>query len=295
MIAATVLTMVSAFSRWVMATAIPSRTTGDLLAGMWLLLQVLGGVPKTLVWDNEAGIGQHQRLTVGARSFAGTLGTRIWQAPARDPETKGVVERANGFLQTSFMPGRTFTGPTDFNDQLALWLPRANDRLVRATGSSPQALLGSDRAGMTGLPPVAPQIGWRAQVRLGRDYYVRVAGNDYSVCPSVIGRMVQLDCGLERVQARCDGRLVADHPRSWARALTLTDPAHVATAKDLRHAFQTRQRQAGPALAPAQHPGAVVARRALTDYDDVFGLTITATSRPALPAPAPSTLRLVRP
>ena len=268
-----VLTMVSAFSRWVMATAIPSRTTGDLVAGMWLLLQVLGGVPKTLVWDNEAGIGQHQRLTVGARSFAGTLGTRIWQAPARDPETKGVVERANGFLQTSFMPGRSFTGPTDFNDQLADWLPRANSRLVRATGSTPQALLPSDRAGMTGLPPVAPQVGWRAQVRLGRDYYVRVAGNDYSVCPSVIGRMVQLSCGLDRVQARCDGRLVADHPRSWARALTLTDPAHVATAKDLRHAFQTRQRQPGAPSVAHPNPGQVVGRRALTDYDAVFGLT----------------------
>lgn len=273
-----VLTMVSAFSRWIMATALPSRTTGDLVAGMWLLLQVLGGVPKTLVWDNEAGIGQHQRLTVGARSFAGTLGTRIWQAPARDPETKGVVERANGFLQTSFLPGRTFTGPGDFNDQLGMWLPRANARQVRATGSSPAGLLAADRAAMTALPPVAPRVGWHGQVRLGRDYYVRVAGNDYSVCPTVIGRMVQVSCGLERVQARCDGRLVADHQRSWARALTLTDPAHVATAKDLRRAFQTRQRDSGPrAAAPARH-GEAVARRALTDYDDVFGLTLNPSS-----------------
>jgi hypothetical protein len=64
---------------------------------MWQLLAGLGGVPKMLVWDNESGIGQHRRLTVGARSFAGTLGTRIYQAAPRDPGTKGVVERANGF------------------------------------------------------------------------------------------------------------------------------------------------------------------------------------------------------
>lgn len=266
-----VLTMVSAFSRWIMATALPSRTTGDLVAGMWLLLRVLGGVPKTLVWDNEAGIGQHQRLTLGARSLAGTLGTRIWQAPARDPETKGVVERANGYLQTSFMPGRVFTSPQDFNSQLADWLPRANQRQVRATGSSPAALLAADRAAMTVLPPVAPRVGWTGQVRLGRDYYVRVAGNDYSVCPSAIGRMVELTCDLDRVQARCAGQLVADHPRSWARTLTVTDPAHVAAAKGLRQAFQQHQRQTG-APAPAQRPGQVVARRALGDYDAVFGL-----------------------
>ena len=278
LLAPPVLTMVSAFSRWIMATALPSRTTGDLVAGMWLLLRVLGGVPRTLVWDNEAGIGQHQRLTLGARSLAGTLGTRIWQAPARDPETKGVVERANGYLQTSFMPGRTFTGPADFNTQLCGWLPRANQRQVRATGHAPVALLAADRAAMTALPPVAPRVGWTAQVRLGRDYYVRVAGNDYSVCPSAIGRMVELTCDLERVQARCAGQVVADHPRCWARALTITDPAHVATAKGLRQAFQQHQRQTGNPTQPAR-AGQVVARRALSDYDTVFGLA------PAAPPP----------
>lgn len=285
LLAPPVLTMVSAFSRWVMALALPSRTSADLVAGMWVLLQSLGGVPKTLVWDNEAGIGQHQRLTVGARSFAGTLGTRIWQAPARDPETKGVVERANGFLQTSFMPGRSFTGPADFNGQLADWLPRANQRLVRATGSTPAARVGTDRAAMSALPPVAPSVGWTAQVRLGRDYYVRVAGNDYSVCPSMIGRMVHLHCGLDRVQARCDGQLVADHPRSWARARNITDPAHVVTAKGLRQSFQARQRVPDPS--PAAKPGEVVARRVLTHYDDVFGL--------APHTPQARALTLVRP
>ena len=106
-----VLTMVAAYSGFIMAVLLPSRTTGDLLAGMWALLSGLGAVPKTLVWDNESGIGQRQRLTMGARSFAGTLGTRIYQTPPRDPESKGVVERANGFLETSFMPGRSFTRP----------------------------------------------------------------------------------------------------------------------------------------------------------------------------------------
>ena len=160
--------------------------------------------------------------------------TRIWQAPARDPETKGVVERANGFLQTSFMPGRTFIDPVDFDTQLATWLPRANTRLVRATGSTPAAPLAADRAAIRALPPVEPRVGWSGQVRLGRDYYVRVCGNDYSVCPSVIGRLVDISCDLQRVQVRCAEQLVADHTRSWARALTVTDPAHVVIAKGLR-------------------------------------------------------------
>jgi hypothetical protein len=32
--------------------------------------------------------------------------------------SKGLVERANGYLETSFLPGRSFTSPADFNEQL---------------------------------------------------------------------------------------------------------------------------------------------------------------------------------
>jgi len=178
-----VLTTVAAYSGFMMALLLPSRQAGDLVAGMWQLLAGLGGVPKMLVWDNEPGIGQHRRLTLGARSFAGTLGTRIYQAAPRDPETKGVIERANGFFETSFMPGRSFTSPGDYNTQLAAWLPRANARMLRRTGQRPGVLVDEDVAAMGALPPVAPTVGESTRVRLGRDYYVRVAGNDYSVDP----------------------------------------------------------------------------------------------------------------
>jgi transposase len=151
-----VLTMVATYSGFMMALLLPSRQAGDLVAGMWQLLAGLGGVPKMLVWDNEPGIGQRRRLTLSARSFAGTLGTRIYQAAPRDPETKGVIERANGFFETSFMPGRTFTSPGDYNTQLAEWLPRANARMLRRTGQRPGVLIDEDVAAMGALPPVAP-------------------------------------------------------------------------------------------------------------------------------------------
>jgi len=104
-----VLTMVAAFSGFLMALLLPTRKTGDLVAGMWQLLSGLGGVPKMLVWDNESGIGQHHRLTVGARGFAGTLGTRIYQTAARDPEAKGVIERANGSSRPRSCPAASST------------------------------------------------------------------------------------------------------------------------------------------------------------------------------------------
>lgn len=276
-----VLTMVAAFSGFIMALLLPSRTTGDLVAGMWQLLAGLGGVPKVLVWDNESGIGQHRRLTVGARSFAGTLGTRIHQVPPLDPESKGVVERANGFLETSFMPGRSFTGPTDYNDQLAQWLPRANARLLRRTGERPGLRVAADVAAMKPLPPVPPTVGTAERVRLARDYYVRIAGNDYSVDPSVIGRFVDVHANLTQVRVTCSGTVVAVHVRHWGHRATITDPAHVATAKVLRAAFRARTAALrGPAAGGAAVTA--VAVRALSDYDTLFNLA----QPPAAPAAA---------
>lgn len=270
-----VLTMVAAWSGFIAAVLLPSRTTGDLLAGMWQLLSgSFGGVPKTLVWDNESGIGQHRRLTVAARAFAGTLGTRIFQTRPRDPEAKGVVERANGYLQTSFLPGREFGSPAEFNTQLAAWLPRANQRLLRRTGAAPAARLAAEVAAMTALPPVPPTVGFTDRIRLGRDYYVRVMGNDYSVDPAAIGRFVDITCDLEHVTVSCAGTVVAEHERCWDLRCTITDPAHVAAAKQLRAAFQSRNTPTTGRVEPSHQVG----MRSLSDYDALFNLN-TATAQ----------------
>ncbi|WP_456505171.1 IS21 family transposase [Arthrobacter sp. UYCu723] len=276
-----VLVMVLGFSRMLAAMMIPSRQTVDLLCGMWALLSVFGGVPKELVWDSESGIGRRNKLTEPARSFAGILGTRIYQVAVREPEHKGIVERGNNFYETSFMPGRALASPADFNTQLGAWLPGANSRLVRRTGARPVDRLPADRLAMAVLPPVAPHLGFADRVRLPRDYYVRVHANDYSVDPVAVGRMVDVAGTLERIQVRLEGRLVADHPRSWAVHQTITDPAHKESAGRLRTEYW-KANHARPAPPPTD-----VSARALPDYDALYGIdfshrTGAASSVPAL-------------
>jgi hypothetical protein len=261
-----VLVIVAAHSRFITGRMLPTRKTEDLLLGSWELIQHLGRVPRRLIWDNESGIGRGGRLAAGVAAFTGALATKLVQLPPRDPESKGVVERRNGFFETSFMPGRTFSSPADFNAQFAAWLQLANARTVRTIKARPVDRLDADRAGMLPLPPthaVPMLLGWRQQVRLGRDYYVRVDASDYSVDPTVIGRMVDVVADLGRVQARLDGRVVADHARVWAHGLTVTDPTHVTTAAVLRQRFRT------PRTVEADD-GSV---RDLADYDRAFGLT----------------------
>ncbi|MGA7051169.1 MAG: IS21 family transposase, partial [Mycobacterium sp.] len=275
-----VLVMVLGYSRFISARMIPSRQGGDILSGMWSLISALGRVPRTLVWDREAAIGGTGRVTTPAVAFAGTLATQIKLAPARDPEYKGVVERANGYLETSFLPGRQFSAPTDFNTQVNEWLLRANTRTVRAIRGRPVDLLETDYLAMLPLPPVVPPIGLHHRVRLARDYYVRVDAVDYSVDPRVIGRFVDVSASPDEVLALCDGQLVARHRRCWAKHGVIADAAHVATAAALRHHFadERRRRQ------NTRHhlDGHRVALRALPDYDALFGVDFgTDTARSA--------------
>lgn len=258
-----VLVMTCAHSRFTLGRMIPTRKTEDLLLGMWDLLQRLGRVPRRLLWDNEAGIGRGKRFAAGVSVFMGTLASRLVLLPPNDPESKGLVERRNGWFETSFMPGRTFTSPTDFNTQFDDWLTIANTRTVRTLKARPADLLDADRKAMLALPPVPLHLGWRNSIRLPRDYYVRLDASDYSVDPSMIGRIVEVSADLHRVRVRCGGRLVADHARVWARGMTVTNPAHVATAKVLRAQFQ--------APTPLAGDGQDLMRD-LGDYDRAFGL-----------------------
>jgi hypothetical protein len=117
---------------------------------------------------------------------------------------------------------------------------------------------------MLSLPPVAPQTGWRSSLRLPRDHYVRLDANDYSVHPAVVGRRVEVRADLDRVRVHCDGRLVADHARCWARHQTISDPTHLQAAARLR-----AERAAVGRRDQHDHE---VELRCLADYDQAFGL-----------------------
>jgi transposase len=262
-----VLTMVTGYSRWLSGVLIPSRKSQDLFAGWWQLISALGAVPRCLVWDGEGAIGRWRggkpELTAECQAFRGTLAARVIVCKPADPEAKGLVERAHDYLERSFLPGRRFTGPADFNAQLTAWIAVVNQRPRRALGCAPSDRIAADKAAMLALPPVAPVTGWRFSARLARDHYVRLDSNDYSVHPAVIGRRIEVIAGLDRVRVLCDGRAVADHERAWAWHQTISDPVHVEAARGLRS-------QRVGVLRPVREPE--VEQRSLADYDAALGI-----------------------
>ena len=268
-----VLTMVCGYSRWLSAMLIPSRRAEDLFAGWWQLIAALGAVPRTLVWDGEGAIGRWRsgrtELTRDCQAFRGVLGTKVIVLKVGEPEHKGIVERTHDYLEKSFLAGRIFTGPGDFNHQLQQWLQMVNGRRRRALGCAPTDRIGADRQAMLALPPVAPATGWRSSTRLARDHYIRLDSNDYSVHPGVIGRRIEVTADLDQVRVFCDGKTVADHERVWAWHQTITDPEHRAAANML-HCNRIG------ALRPVREAEdtTVVEQRVLSDYDSALGIDL---------------------
>ncbi|MFD7011959.1 IS21 family transposase [Rhodococcus jostii] len=262
-----VLTMTCGYSRWLSAVLVPTRGTEDLFACWWQLINNLGAVPRVLVWDGEGAVGRwrHRKseLTHDCQGFRGTLGAKVLICKPADPEAKGIIERNHDYLETSFLPGRSFTGPDDFNRQLTAWLAVANTRRKRALGCAPADRIDADRHAMLTLPPVPPVTGWKQSTRLARDHYIRLDSNDYSVHPSVIGRRIEVTADLVRVRVWCDGALVADHRRAWAKHQTVSDPEHVEAAAALRH-----DRIA--LVHPSEDPEVQI--RSLGDYDAALGI-----------------------
>src|SRR6267142_69437 len=87
------------------------------------------------------------------------------------------------------------------------------------------------------VDPVActPASGWEKgqvenQVGLVRERFftprVRFNNNKYSVTASAVGRPVEVHAYADRIVIRQDGRIVAEHPRSFGRGETTYDPWH---------------------------------------------------------------------
>ena len=259
-----VVTAVSGYSRFMAAWMVPSKAGPDVFGGMLRCFVQLGGVPRLIVWDNEGCVGRwrsgRQVLTAEFQAFRGAFGAAVRLCKPRDPEAKGLNERANGYYETSFLPGRRFVDVADFNGQLLGWLKRANRRVHATTRQVPAEQVAEDRGAMLAFPPVLPDPSVRFATRLPRDPFVRVFTNDYSVNPRMVGRSVEVRVDLDEVVVFCDGVEVARHRRCLAKHQVILAPAH---ARILR---QLREEQAPAA------PDDDVEVRDLSVYDRVLGV-----------------------
>jgi transposase len=147
----------------------------DWLTGIQEALHYFGGVPQHILFDNAKcimierdafGDGQH-RWNAGLLNLARDYGFKPRACRPYRAQTKGKVERFNGYLKHSFITplaaslsqaGLVLDNETA-NGKIGPWLDEAaNRRIHGTTGEKPQVLLEQERLSLLPLP-LPPQSG----------------------------------------------------------------------------------------------------------------------------------------
>ena len=237
-----------------------SKDAPDLLYGIGNCLAKLGGLPETLVWDREGALhAGGGRPTEPFAALCGELRVGWRFLEPHDPQSKGVVERLQGYMETSFEPGRSFANELDFQEQLDRWFDgRANLRFHRTLRCCPADRLLAELTVMRPLPERLPDVDRRIVTRVPPDPCVRVDSNDYSLDPRLVGRRVELRVSQRELLAVAldTGELAGRHARSFARHRTITALEHARALRELRGAppepeVETRPLARYDALIPA--------------------------------------------
>jgi transposase len=227
------------------------RTVGDLRPALLGCLERLGGVPERIVHDNDAsivaeGAGKRARLHPELSTLFGQLRTKAVPLAPRRPTSKGGVERTIGYLETSFLPLRTFASLADLQVQHDAWATEvAFTRTLRRTGARVGDRWMVERGFLHRLPEPVPDTDLHLEARAGKDAFVRVLSADYSVPPAYVGRRIGIRVSPSGIRLTCEGHVIAEHRRSFVRADVVLDPAHGRAIRLAREAHD-RLRQEGP-------------------------------------------------
>ena len=143
--------------------------------------------------------------------------------------SKGRVERSIRYIRDNFYAARVYTDVADLNAQAKAWTdgpaffrpwPEGEQLTVR------QAFEAESPSLMT-LPMDAYPVDARVEVQVAKTPYVRFDLNDYSIPHTHVRRTVTVLANAERVRILDGGTVLAEHVRSYDKAVQVEITAHV--------------------------------------------------------------------
>ncbi|MGH3828180.1 MAG: IS21 family transposase [Pseudonocardiaceae bacterium] len=196
-------------------------TFGHLAEAAHMILVALGGTARVWRTDRMATIvvPGTDRLTVDAANIAKHYGVEIAVCPPRRAQRKGVVEKAVGYLTSSWWRTAPVTTPAQAQASLDRWSVEVADRRARP-GETTVGQLG-DTEPLRGLPALAYPAVITVKRKASRSALVSFDGNYYSVPPAHAGRTVTVLARVTDPQLRivsAAGEVIASHRRAPRRA-----------------------------------------------------------------------------
>jgi transposase len=196
----------------------------------------MDGTARTCVIDNTSvlvasGAGADAVFAPELVAFARTLGFGFQAHRIGHPDRKARIERPFYFVETNFLPGRTFADFADLNRQAAAWCREvANAKPKRALGMSAEAAYLIEKPYLVPLPEALPPVYEVLDRVVDLHGFVSVDTNRYSVPERLIGQAVTVYKYPEEIHVQHRGTPVANHRRLVGQ-------------RDMRHVVAEHHRQ----------------------------------------------------
>lgn len=226
--------MVLSYSRQIVLRFYLNQRMENFLRGHVTAFEVLGGVPRVLLYDNLRSAVLERRGQ--AIRFHPTLLALSAQyrfeprpvAPARGNE-KGRVERAIRYIRDNFFAGRQWSDIEDLNTQAEAWCSghSSQRRCPEDTTITVAQAFEQEQGRLIALPDNPYPTEESLEVRVGKTPYARFDGNDYSVPHTHVRRSLQISASLTEVRVLDAATVIARHPRSFDTGQQIEDPAHI--------------------------------------------------------------------
>ena len=219
-----------------------TKTMGDFCPAFVGALERFGGVPHAGVFDNDSSIvakgsGRNAVLHDEVAALFGHVRMKPIILEKERPESKGQVERTVGYLETSFLPLRSFESLEDLQDQHDTWATeKAHRRHHRRVGARVADAYNVERGYLAPLPAPMPDTDYRFETRATKDLFIRVFGADYSIPPGLSGRRLSVRTSLTEVVVHLEGTEIARHVRTYVPADVVLHPAHARALRLAREA-----------------------------------------------------------
>jgi transposase len=254
--------IVLAYSRRPFVRFFLGQRIENFLRGHVAAFEAWNGLPRVLIYDNLKSAVIDRRgdaILFNPRlvDFAKHYRFEIRPAAVARGNEKGRVERAIRYMRTSFWPARRWRDLDDLNAQAEAWCcGEASERPWPDDKSKTvEAAFLEEQPRLLALPDNAYVTEEVVSAKVGKTPHVRFESNDYSVPHALVRRTVEIRATLARVRVLVDGEVVADHARSFDRAMTAEDPAHIEELKKSKgearkHRALDRLAQSAPSSQP---------------------------------------------
>ncbi len=194
--------------------------------------EYFGGISTEVMVDNcKTAVISHRDKDVVYNKhyidFANHYGFKIVACRVRQPQEKGRVERAVGFVRSNFINGRKLEPFEALNQDVRSWLDEiANVRKHQQTGKIPaqELLLEQEHLQPLSMPPY--ECVSCHSLKVNKLFRVRHLTNLYSVPPEFVGENVILKASVTHICIYHDGKMIARHLRSFRKKDNIEEPAH---------------------------------------------------------------------